>query len=235
MRRFVTYTVALALFVLAALPAAGAVEVMLMKRVFQVRSSPPSILASGTTFLVAAPASGSWAGHEHQWATWNGLSWTFEQPAEGNFTFVDAGFAGVTFPGLVYVHSDEHGPELVAGQAMGRMPVGVISTDTILDANRLKLPWQHFMVVGSLTITLEVAAAVELGTVVMLTQKAPGTSTVEVVAGEEISGAPSKIIGPWQTLRAQVLPNEHFLPEWVVWCELGCATNSEEPVDSDGR
>jgi hypothetical protein len=47
------------------------------------------------TFLIRKPASGAnWAGHDNEWATWDGVSWSFEAPVNGDMSLETGSFAG---------------------------------------------------------------------------------------------------------------------------------------------
>jgi hypothetical protein len=47
------------------------------------QATPPANPAVGDRYLLPAGASGVWAGHAHQIATWNGTAWDYTPPAEG--------------------------------------------------------------------------------------------------------------------------------------------------------
>jgi len=198
-------------------PSPPSLQVVLHKPVIQARSSEfLNPLPVGATFLIyPAPASGpNWPGHENEWAIWNGSGWDFEFPIDGSLTYVQGNDAiSGTHAGEWYRWSDQRGWDLIAEQAMGRMPVGRVSEDTMIDA---LAHWTSYLVVCACAVDLQVAAAVEFGTVVILTQKAAGTTTV-TAGGDLISGQPSRMLNQWQTLRLQVMVNEHGLAEWVQW------------------
>lgn len=46
-------------------------------------ATPPPSATSGDSYIVAAPATGAWAGHERAIATWSDTHWLFAVPAEG--------------------------------------------------------------------------------------------------------------------------------------------------------
>lgn len=46
-------------------------------------TSPPGGESAGDQYLVNAPATGAWATHENQLATWSGTDWTFTDPDAG--------------------------------------------------------------------------------------------------------------------------------------------------------
>lgn len=47
------------------------------------QNTPPVTPVTGTSHIVAAPASGAWAGHENEIATWDGAAWFFVVPQTG--------------------------------------------------------------------------------------------------------------------------------------------------------
>jgi Na+-transporting NADH:ubiquinone oxidoreductase subunit NqrB len=200
-------------------PSPPSLQVVLHKPVIQARSSEfLNPLPVGATFLIyPAPASGpNWPGHENEWAIWNGSGWDFEFPIDGSLTYVQGNDAiSGTRAGEWYRWSDQRGWDLIAEQAMGRMPVGRISSSSMLS----EYPhWKHHLITctTACTVNLEVPAALEFGTVVILTSKATVLVTV-TASGDTISSEPFKTMGQWQTLRLQVMVNEHGLAEWVQW------------------
>lgn len=46
-------------------------------------AEPPASPTAGDCYIVANPASGSWAGHERQLAAWTNGQWVFAAPSEG--------------------------------------------------------------------------------------------------------------------------------------------------------
>lgn len=52
-------------------------------------TAPPASPASGDSYIVAATATGAWAGKENQIAVWDGAAWQFGVPREGWTAWVD--------------------------------------------------------------------------------------------------------------------------------------------------
>lgn len=52
-------------------------------------ATPPGLPAVGDRYLITAPATGAWAGHEDEIAQWTGSAWTFEVPDPGFATYVE--------------------------------------------------------------------------------------------------------------------------------------------------
>ncbi|WP_370190530.1 DUF2793 domain-containing protein [Qipengyuania sp.] len=58
---------------------------------------PPAAPQPGECWLVAAPATGSWAQHEEELASWDGTQWTFCAPHDGMMLFDGATGARIVF------------------------------------------------------------------------------------------------------------------------------------------
>lgn len=61
------------------------IDILLHASVEQSASAPPSLdeADAGKCWLIAAPATGAWAGRENSIAGWNGSSWRFVEPIAG--------------------------------------------------------------------------------------------------------------------------------------------------------
>lgn len=46
-------------------------------------AEPPANPQAGDCYIVASPATGAWAGHDHALATWAETQWLFAEPREG--------------------------------------------------------------------------------------------------------------------------------------------------------
>jgi hypothetical protein len=51
-------------------------------------TAPPGAPTAGDRYLIAAGASGAWAGHDGEFTLWDGAAWLFETPAEGWLVWV---------------------------------------------------------------------------------------------------------------------------------------------------
>lgn len=60
-------------------------------------TEPPAAPQPGECWLVAAPATGPWAQHEEELASWDGTQWTFCTPHEGMMLFDRAAGARIVF------------------------------------------------------------------------------------------------------------------------------------------
>jgi len=63
------------------------IDAMIQPVVADETSAPPTDTVAGECHIVAAGASGAWAGREHQIAVWAGSEWLFLAPAEGAAVF----------------------------------------------------------------------------------------------------------------------------------------------------
>jgi len=52
-------------------------------------ATPPASPAVGDTYIVAAAATGTWAGKEKQVAVWDGATWVFYAPRLGWVTYIE--------------------------------------------------------------------------------------------------------------------------------------------------
>lgn len=52
-------------------------------------ATPPASPAAGDTYIVAATATGAWAGKEKQIAVWSGSAWVFYAPRIGWVTYIE--------------------------------------------------------------------------------------------------------------------------------------------------
>jgi hypothetical protein len=52
-------------------------------------TTPPASPATGGTYIVAATATGAWAGKEGQVAIWSGSAWVFYTPRLGWVTYIE--------------------------------------------------------------------------------------------------------------------------------------------------
>ena len=52
-------------------------------------AAPPASPTAGDTYIVAATATGAWAGKEKQVATWSGAAWVFYAPRLGWVTYIE--------------------------------------------------------------------------------------------------------------------------------------------------
>jgi hypothetical protein len=52
-------------------------------------ATPPTSPASGATYIVAASATGAWAGKSGQVALWNGSAWIFAAPRIGWIAYIE--------------------------------------------------------------------------------------------------------------------------------------------------
>lgn len=50
-------------------------------------AAPPGSPSTGDSYLVGAGATGAWAGHDGEIATWDGSQWVFTTPAEGDVVY----------------------------------------------------------------------------------------------------------------------------------------------------
>jgi len=94
-------------------------------------TAPPSNPNVGDRYWIAPGATGAWAGHDYQIATWNGSSWDFEAVTDGDCAFVtdenifyyyDAGATGDKRKQL----STAMGPHASAHYANGTDPIDVM-------------------------------------------------------------------------------------------------------------
>lgn len=53
-------------------------------------ATPPGAPSAGDRYIVIATATGAWAGHENQEATWSGSAWTFVTPTNDDIRWVSA-------------------------------------------------------------------------------------------------------------------------------------------------
>jgi hypothetical protein len=59
------------------------IDSLLQPVVLGEQAAPPPASQAGDTYLVAAPASGEWAGRDGMIANWSGTHWLFAPPWEG--------------------------------------------------------------------------------------------------------------------------------------------------------
>ena len=52
-------------------------------------ATPPASPAAGDTYIVAATATGAWAGKDGQVAVWSGAAWVFYAPRIGGVTYIE--------------------------------------------------------------------------------------------------------------------------------------------------
>lgn len=52
-------------------------------------ATPPASPATGDTYIVAAAATGAWAGKDGQVAVWSGSTWVFYAPRLGWVTYIE--------------------------------------------------------------------------------------------------------------------------------------------------
>lgn len=195
--------------------ARSSLQVALYKPVIDVQGTPAGTPSVGDTYLVWPTGTGAWAGHDDEWAVWNGSAWDFEQPQPGNLTFSKSFDVGDPFvpPTGVWVY----GPpwQLIGSQGLGLVPTDSIGSTVTLPAPQPN--WQHHLINGAFTVTLEDPAATATGTVLIFTQRANATATINVAGGETISGSTSKTLQQWQVLRVMCVSNEFGFNEWIAW------------------
>lgn len=195
--------------------ARSSLTVALTKPVLDVQGTPAGTPSVGDTYLVWPTGTGAWAGHDDEWAIWNGSTWDFQQPQPGNLTFSKShDVEAFVPPESVWVY----GPpwQVIGNQGLGRVIASTIGSTTTLNAPLNN--WRHYsLTAASIVVTLEDPAAVEVGTVAIFTMVVAGTATINVGAGGEISGQTSVVISQWQTVRAMVVLNQFGLPIWVQW------------------
>lgn len=51
-------------------------------------STPPPSPAINEQYIVGPSATGAWAGHDNEIATWDGIQWVFTTPSEGDLAYV---------------------------------------------------------------------------------------------------------------------------------------------------
>lgn len=92
--------------------------------------SPPGSPVDGDRHIVAAPASGAWAGHELEVAMWQDGAWAFATPLEGWLAWVADEAHLLVFDGMGWV----------AAAVTSVNPVDMVGINTTADAtNRLSL------------------------------------------------------------------------------------------------
>lgn len=69
-------------------------------------ATPPASPASGARYIVAASPTGAWAGQANNVAEWDGSSWTFITPQNGDFAYVSDESSYYTFTGVEWQLSD---------------------------------------------------------------------------------------------------------------------------------
>jgi hypothetical protein len=182
--------------------------VALTKRVVAAQSTEAVSADVGDTYLILPTGDGAWAGHDDEFATWNGSTWDFEPPVAG-------AFASEIINGRIFVYNVISGWSLVASQAMGLVSVKTtLTATTTLPSEELFFDrWALYQVDSASPVTITLPAAVSIGTVVLVTNKGAGTVTVNVASGGTINGASSVALSQWQTARLANVA----LVSWVQW------------------
>ena len=65
-------------------------------------SSPPGVPALDDQYIVKSPGSGVWLGHDNEIAKWDGTSWIFTAPLEGDLAYVKDEDAYYGWNGLIW-------------------------------------------------------------------------------------------------------------------------------------
>jgi hypothetical protein len=71
--------------------AAGAVAALGIsrtRRAVERANTPPGVPVTGAYYVVGPSGTGAWSGHNDEWAFYNGSSYAFEAPAEGDLAFI---------------------------------------------------------------------------------------------------------------------------------------------------
>lgn len=103
-----------------------------------VLADPPAVPAPGQSWIIAAPATGAWAGRANFLASWTGGGWRFASPVEGMLVWNRASSLWLRWTGAAW--SDGTLPAsavLIGGQQVvgARLPaVASPSGGTVIDA-----------------------------------------------------------------------------------------------------
>lgn len=81
-------------------------------------STPPGSPSPGDRYIVAATATGAWAGKENSIADWNGATWEFRDPEAGLTTYVTAETEYFTWNGAAWVQ-ESFGPHAATHEKGG--------------------------------------------------------------------------------------------------------------------
>jgi len=52
-------------------------------------ATPPSSPATGDSYIVATSGTGTWSGHDHEVAVWDGSAWVFGTPRLGWLAYIE--------------------------------------------------------------------------------------------------------------------------------------------------
>ena len=105
------------------------------------QTAPPGSPGVGDRYIVASPATGAWAGHEDDIATWDGGSWDFETPLPGWVVWVIDVAELYVYDGSAW-NQESFGPHAVTHKGDGSDPIdaATVTVDGLMDsADKVKL------------------------------------------------------------------------------------------------
>ena len=105
------------------------------------QTAPPGSPGVGDRYIVASPATGAWAGHEDDIATWDGGSWDFETPLPGWVVWVIDVAELYVYDGSAW-NQESFGPHAVTHKGDGSDPVDpvTVTVDGLMSsADKVKL------------------------------------------------------------------------------------------------
>jgi hypothetical protein len=91
-------------------------------------STPPLTPSTTTTYLVTSPATGAFAGHENDLATWDGAVWTFTDPYEGIVVWDSTADKLLAWNGTAWVIANEYTPPAIPDVPANRIRGNLTNT-----------------------------------------------------------------------------------------------------------
>lgn len=107
-------------------------------------TSPPGSPAAGGRYIIAATASGAWTGKENQVARYNGSTWEYQTPPDGQLAYDKARAAWMLYVGSAWIYSVNLGPTVRSAFTTYYCAENILQSATALAAVANQIYYQQF-------------------------------------------------------------------------------------------
>lgn len=148
-------------------------------------TAPPGSPAVGDVYIIAASATGLWAGHDQQVAYWNGINWDFTVPSEGYTLYVIDEDVRYTFNGTTWDNSAGTGVTSVndhTGVVTVLVPIVIACSDETTSLTTgagkvtFRLPTKMTLLAGSSGVRASLTTAQSSGSILTVDINQNGSS-----------------------------------------------------------